>query len=561
MFFIFFFKIRLEKFPARVSDEKPPMDQQPPPGHQEYFQGQYPHPMFPPWPIHSPPGALPVFQGYPMQGIPYYQNYPGNSPVFQQPYPSGEDPRLNAGRTRQRRHSMDSNTEPETWEDALKTRSQDDGELEPETSGSREPGRKGSRSGKKQSGMVVIRNINYITSKRQDSSGSESQSASGSETDEDGDLPATTPSMKHGKSLRSSKRKGSHAKSVDKLNSSDKEGTIYGKEEDGGHWQAFQNYLLKDAEEAERAVDQGMFAMEKEVRVKRQQNMVGGDPLVFDGRDQGDNQEGIMADMQKISGNLTRMTRISNDESLISSRMGRTSDGRRFTDVQSAEINGRGGGYRRTANDDFIIHRQENKSGFTSLPLDALSVNGFEHANNDLDRKLSHNMDDDSYVVSLRSTSLDQVGTGGRNAIDMDSEFPSSVQRAENLSKRVGSQVQYEPDDLSLVPERGTEKGSTGYDPALEYDTHVRAEKGVSLDKKNKVVTDVRHGSKKLDKDRKSKLIPDHSDRKKTVGPIRKGKPSKLSPLDEARARAEKLRTYKADLQKMKKEKVLFLSF
>jgi len=66
-------------------------------------------------------------------------------------------------------------------------------------------------------------------------------------------------------------------------------------------------------------------------------------------------------------------------------------------------------------------------------------------------------------------------------------------------------------------------------------------------------------GSTKSDKYRKPKLIPDTSDRKKTVGPIRKGKPSKLSPLDEARARAEKLRAFKSDLQKMKKEKVLFL--
>jgi hypothetical protein len=79
-----------------------------------------------------------------------------------------------------------------------------------------------------------------------------------------------------------------------------------------------------------------------------------------------------------------------------------------------------------------------------------------------------------------------------------------------------------------------------------------------SLHKKNNEAV-AGQGSKKSDKDRKSKLIPDTSDRKKPVGPIRKGKPSKLSPLDEAKARAERLRTFKADLQKMKKEKVLSL--
>jgi hypothetical protein len=451
---------------------------------------------------------------------------------------------------------MDSNTEPEAWEvDALRTRSQDETE-EKETSGGREPGRKGSRSGKRQSGTVVIRNINYITSKRQEASGSESQSASGSENDEEDEvLLNTTPNSKHRNSLRSSKRKGSHKKSVDKLNSSDVARTSYGKEDDGEHWKAFQNYLLKDADEAERSVDQGMFAMEKNVRAKRRQNTMGDDPLVIDGRDPGDIQEGDVTDMQKISGNWTRMTNASKDELLISRKMGQPNDGTGFVngqmDLQSVDIDGRRGRYRMNANDDFVIHGRENKSGYRSSSSDPLAINGFETAKGDLDRRSSNNMDDDSYVVSLRSTSLDQVVTEGRNIIDVDSEFPSTAQKTENLSNRVGSQVKYEPDDLSLMPERGTEKGSIGYDPALDYDMQA------SLHKKNKVVTG--QGSTKSDKYRKPKLIPDTSDRKKTVGPIRKGKPSKLSPLDEARARAEKLRAFKADLQKMKKEKVLFL--
>ncbi|KAJ6323843.1 hypothetical protein OIU76_011190 [Salix suchowensis] len=533
------------------ADERPPTDQQPSPGQQEYFQGQFLHPMFPPWPIHSPPGAVPVFPGYPMQGIPYYQNYPGNNPVFQPPYPSAEDPKIHAGqRMRQRRHSMDSSNEPEAWEvGALRTGSQDEAELEKETSRARGRGRKGSRSGKKQSGTVVIRNLNYITSKTQDSSGSESQSASGSENDkEDEVLSDTAPNVKHKNSQRSLKRKGSHTKSTDELNLSDMAGTSYGKE-DGGHWTAFQNYLLKDADEAERAVDQGMFAMEKNVQARRQNTMCD-DPLVFDGRDPVDNQEGDVTVMQKISGNLTRMTKASKDELLLSRKMGQPDDDRRFIngqmDLESAEIDGRRGRYRMNANDDFIIHGRENRSGYRSSASDPHALNGFETAKNDLDKRSSINIDDDSYIVSLRSMSLDQVGNEGRNTIDVESEYPSTVQRTESLSNR--SQVKYEPDDLSLMPERGAEKGSIGYDPALDYEMQAL------LHKKNKEVV-AGQGSKKSEKDRKSKPIPDTSDRKKTVGPIRKGKPSKLSPLDEAKARAERLRTFKADLQKIKKEK------
>ncbi|KAL5851777.1 hypothetical protein ACOSQ3_006895 [Xanthoceras sorbifolium] len=535
------------------ADETPTEHQSP--GHQEYFQGQFPHHMFPPWPIHSPPGAPPVFQGYPMQGMPYYQNYPANGPYFQPPYPSMEDPRRNSGqRMCQRRHSMDSsNAELETWEmEGSKARSQDDAELDKETSR-----KKASRLGKKKSGTVVIRNINYITSKRQNSSASESQSASNSEPDdEDEDRQFSTPEKKHKGILRSSKRNESHLQSMDTLHSSDMEGTGNRKQEDGAQWQAFQNYLLKDADEEERAVDKGMFSMERDIRARRRQNTVGDDPLVSNGRDLGECHQGNVMDMHKVSGNMARMLKASSDELLISGRVGQSGDGRRSIDgqmdLQSTEIDGKRGVYRRTTNDDFMI-RRENQTG-TNSPSDMLPVNGFERPTNNLVRRSAQNMDDDSYVVSLRSLSLDHVGTDGRNAMDMDAEFPTSHQRAENKSNRVGNQVSYEPDELSLMPERGPDKESTGYDPALDYEIQAHVRDG-SLNKRNKeAVTDGKQGLKKSDKDRKSKLM-DTSDRKKTVGPIRKGKPSKLSPLDEARARAEKLRTYKADLQKMKKQK------
>ncbi|XP_022760301.1 COP1-interacting protein 7-like [Durio zibethinus] len=531
------------------TDEKPPMDQWTP-GRQEYYQAQFPHTMFPPWPIHSPPGGMPTFQGYPMQGMPYYPNYPGGGPFFQQPYPSMEDPRFNAGQRIQKRHSMDSRDShngSDTWE-MERAKSQDDEELENETSLSPKSRKKSSRSGKKPSGMVVIRNINYITSKRQNSSGSDSQSHSGSDMDEeDGDT-------QHKKSLRSSKGKGSRTKSVDALNSFDREETVPVKETDGGNWQAFQNYLLRDAEEEERRTDQGMFSVEKEVRGKRRPTRVSEDPSVFGGR-MSQYEEENTTDMDKISASGSRMPKASNDQSWISGRGVHSADGRIFMggqmDLHSKEIDGRRV-YRRTTNDDFIIDRQQNQSDFMNSPSNPLAVNGFEHSSNRLEKGSSNNIDDDSYIVPFRSSSVTQVGTDDRNAINMDSEFSLSLQKAENISNRVGSQINYEPDDLTLMPERGAEMGSIGYDPALDYEMQVRAEDGTSLDKKNK---EGMQGSKKSDKDRKSKLIADPSDKKKVVGPIRKGKPSKLSPLDEAKARAERLRTYKADLQKMKKEK------
>ncbi|XP_028070263.1 COP1-interacting protein 7-like isoform X2 [Camellia sinensis] len=541
-----------------ASAETRPMDHQVPVGQQGYFQGPFPHPMFPPWPVQSPPGALPVFQPYPVQGMPYYQSYPGNGPFYQPPYPPMEDSRFNVGYgAGQKKHTMDSrdsNVESEAWEmDATKTRSHGDSELESEASQSWGPQKKAGRSGKKKSGMVVIRNINYITSKGKNSSGNESQSASDSETDKEaGDFQVSAPDRMHKNSL-SSKRKGGH-----ESNLSDKEEIIYEKETNGGHWQAFENFLLRDNDEHNHAADQGMFALEKNVKNKRRQNTVGDDPLAVVGRDSVEAQDGRITEFHKASGNMARMLRASNDEGLISRGEGHYGDGIGSTDdqmdIQFTETNRRKVLYRNNANDDFMIVGRENQSHFLSSS-DPLVVNGFTHATNNLDGSSPQDMIDESFIVPFRSMSLDHVGTNDRTAIDMDFELPSTMQRSEYSSNRTGNQISYEPDDLSFMPERGTEKMTTGYDPALDYEMQAHVEDAASLDNRNKeVVVDVKQGSKKSGKDRKSKFAPDALD-KKTVGPIRKGKTSKMSPLDDARARAEKLRAFKADLQKMKKEK------
>ncbi|CAN1279288.1 COP1-interacting protein 7 [Linum perenne] len=517
-----------KSFKYKKKNENPAMDQSPVQGHQGHFLGQMPHPMFSPWPINSPPGTLPVVQGIPMQGIPYYQNYPGNTPFVQQPYP-GEDNRVNSGqRVRRRRHSLDcedtGSAETESWDvHATRNRSQDDAELDNNTSG------KGSRSSgrKKKSGKVVIRNINYITSDRQDISDDESQSASGSDDEEqDGYSPARNSSIKQKKSARSVRREDSH------LNTTNKEG-------DDGHWQAFQNYLLKDADEAEH--DNGdMFAMEKGTRTKRRQTAVeGDDPLAIGGRRGGHSKDGDMTDVQRISGSLTRVGRGSADESLRDSRTGQFSDGRRTIDGEmDAELNGRRAGYRRTDDDGFIINGHRNHSRYNA---DHLALNRYENGNTDSDKKSSQHMDDDSHIVPLRSPLQYEGETHGSNAINMDSELSSARPEVS------GAIIKYEPDDLTLMPEREMERGTIGYDPALDYDmeTHAAANSGK---KSKKVENDAKPGPR-------SKRTPDSSDKKKTVGPIRKGKPSKLSPLDEAKARAEKLRSFKADLQKMKKER------
>ncbi|CAL5413599.1 unnamed protein product [Camellia sinensis] len=276
------------------------------------------------------------------------------------------------------------------------------------------------------------------------------------------------------------------------------------------------------------------------------------------GRDSPEGQDGRITEFHKASGNVARMLRASNDEGLISRGEGHYGDGIGSTDdqmdIQFTETNGRKVLYRNNAIDDFMIVGRENQSHFLSSS-DPLVVNGFTRATNNLDGSSPQDMIDESFIVPFRSMSLDHVGTNVRTAIDMDSELPSTMQRSEYSSNRTGNQINYEPDDLSFMPECGTEKMTTGYDPALDYEMQAHVEDAGSLDNRNKEVeVDVKQGSKKSDKDRKSKVAPDALD-KKTVGPIRKGKTSKMRPLEDARARAEKLRAFKADIQKMKKNK------
>lgn len=417
------------------------------------IQSQFIHHGFSPWPVHSPPDALPVFHPYPVEGVSYYPTYPGNSPFIQTGYPPTEYPRLHAAQSMQhRRHSMDNrhnNTESENWEiETSKTRFQDEVDMEREGLHTGDRRKKASRSDRHKSGMVIIRNINYIT-KTERSLGSGSYSDSATETDEDI------------QESRKISKKGSGKASLKRLNSSNKEETDYGKEADGGHWNVFQNYLLSGVEDGRHALNRDQFEVEK------------------------------------------------------------------------------------------VDHARSRKHVATNDPLsDVAAVNEQDSSNTNLERKLFCNANDDSFMVEHRVNDQNIEA----NAIDMDTEFPKvhTKERKQKISN-------YQPDELSLMPERGTDKGSVRYDCALDYEMQAKAVSGSSHEKKNKgdLAHNTKPGSKMLDKEQKSKPIPSSSDRKKTVGPIRRGKTNKPSPLDEARARAERLRNYKVDLQKMKKEKVL----
>ncbi|XP_008785220.1 COP1-interacting protein 7-like [Phoenix dactylifera] len=540
-----------------TTDRKIHSDPQVPLGPNEYYPGHFQHPIHPQWPVHSLAGP-PLFQLYPMQGMPYYQNYPGGGPSFHSPYSPVEDPRFNTPqKTWQKRHSMDSkdsNTELEASEmGGSGTRSQDGAdqnisEFEKEGSHGRESHKRIGRSGKKKSGVVVIRNINYITSKRHDTSGSESVSASDSETEEESEDMSDDHYRKHKNSSRTSKRNEVHVKSMESLDAYAKDEITYGPEADSENWQAFQSYLLR-AEEKARTVDGDIFASEKEPPIKRKQNNGEGDPILLPERDSGNVRDQRMVGLDSLNGKAIRMKQMaSNDELLISS------EGKGLIDSQLKEIEGGRGGYRSVTSDDFMIYGREKQmsSKNSSDPLVDLQY----ELDKNLDKKSSYNGTDESFIVPFRSGSQDQLGQDGRTAIDIDSECPPALHRTEDSSSKPKNQLTYEPDDLILLPERGMESVSIGYDPAKDYDIQIPVENAVKIETRNNedVSTSTKEESKNSDKDKKSKVSQSKLEKKKKDALMRKGTSSKMNPPAEAQKRAEKLRAFKADLQKAKKE-------
>lgn len=516
-------------------------------GQQEHFQGQFPHLVFPPWPMHAPPGAQPVFQAYPVQGMPFYHSYAGNGPFVHPHHYSLEHSPTNLGSHsgQNRLDVRDSNNESE-MKDTGRTSSLDDTASDAEASHSRRSRRKAGGSSKKKSGMVVIRNINYITSKEK-KSGSETNSESNSDIDTE-----TEQVDDDGKYVihqnRSSKSGVSQLRSVDKLNFHNDEASILGKDTDDRHWKAFQDCLLRGNDDDAQADNEGMFAMEKGVKLMRRSNTASDDSLALSARDGAEMQDNRIQDIQRISGSASRRLRGCGGEVQFSSVDNDFRGSGDQVDIQFAETNGKKLLFR-TKHEGYMMGNQRNQANFRNSS-DPLALNTFESTINKADRELSPGMADETLIGPFRSMSLDQDGRTERTVIDMDSEIPSKYQKSGPEGNK--NKVEYEPNDLSMMPERGVDKRSIEYDPALDYEMQVCAE--VSEKKRGKDVTNVKGGLKKPDKDRRSKVSSDSLQKQRTGGPMRKAKPSKMNPLEEARARAERLRTYKADLQKMKKE-------
>ncbi|KAL0907401.1 hypothetical protein M5K25_021809 [Dendrobium thyrsiflorum] len=516
------------------------------PHRQPVYEGHFQHPPFSQWPTHSQPNPY-FFQPYPMQAMPYYQNYPVDGQFLHSLHPPMEDPKINIHQRKgKKQHSKYSKDGSSYSDDGT---GQNTSEYEEEPSRVRRSDQKASHSGKKK-GVVVIQNLNYIPAKRHEVVGSKSESTSESETDNIEEM-----FFDHGgreqKSSGSLQRENNHQETTESSNAHGKDEELYIQEADAGNWQAFQSFLLEAKEKVTSAIDGGIFAGEKEPPVKKAHNKDGPDPILLSTRDSGNYQEESIMGYDSFSNKGSRTKQaVSTDEFLVST------EGRAHlnsqADAQFKEIDVGVGGYREVISDDFIMYgleKQMTNKIFSDPLVD------FEHENgNKFDKSSPPNVIDESFVVPCRLGTQDQLGVGTRFAIDMDSEFQSAPQKEKDFSSKVTSRVSYEPDDLTLILEHTRESELVGYNQIVDFDIQVPLiAMQVSKKEEDDVLASTNEAFIKTDEVKLNSPQTELEKKRKDTS-MRKTTSLRLTPLSEALKRAEKLRNYKSDLQKLKKE-------
>ncbi|TVU44266.1 hypothetical protein EJB05_03702 [Eragrostis curvula] len=475
---------------------------------------------YPTWAMHPP---------YSMQGMPYY---PGMNPYFPSPYPPPDDTRYHRSERRSRRHSSDSYDSEKLDEEC------DQSGSERETSRGPRSHKKGKKRGK--ASVVVIRNVN-VTSKKHVAS--ESDSLTGSDIASEDSDDSHTESRKKKNRKSSSKKKEARQIFLEPAEEYSNDKMSCWQDGDQGNWNAFQNVLLR-ADEKTRNNDADLFSIEKEPHPSRKmENRSMDDPILLAERDYVDANERNTVGLNSANGRIRPRQMLSGDDLMMSG------EGRSYLGDDIKEIEGGGGGYRRgTTTDDFMVCGQEKPMNRESS-LDPLAEIQYKSPI-EVEKSVGC-VPDESFLIPLRTISEENLGPENRTALDIDVELPLSDQKISD--SKAGDQLFYEPDEL--MPERGYEDVSFGYDPAMDYDSHMQIQPASMVEDAHveDASFNVEVEIKKPEKDKRLRSSQESLDKRRKDASARRLSSSR-GILTDAQKRAQNLRAYKADLQKAKKE-------
>ncbi|XWS52029.1 hypothetical protein CRYUN_Cryun11dG0032400 [Craigia yunnanensis] len=476
-----------------------------------------------PWPPHLPQ-YMHNFQGPPFQQMPPYQGYLFPGMHAAPPYypgnmhwpPNVEDSSL--GRAWEpvdrRSHKSSSRSKKKSSRDKGDETSKQDESTEPSDSSSeseREEQVHKKKHGKKSSRKVVIRNINYISSKRNGEKGSDSEETSDEDEFIDGDslkqqVEEAVGSLgrqhkstsRHHKKRDGSRHRKTNSYEEDELETQAATAKNSEVEKRNNPWGAFQNLLLQEKDLDSSEVDPHPVRLNEEYFASKgsedgrstafnpnsegvtKQREISSDPFLATQMDRGHEGEtqGGNFGTNEFGGPVVKRRGSSNGELLmfqgndsgINSRVNNISD----YATESTMIKSRKEG-------EWFINKQLDKSAnhdeimglkmFDGDNASSLAGERFDTEKNKKDVFL-----DDSFMIQGPSVGEDQCDSQLRIGIGMVPEI-EGIQYENGSSENVqkAASVSYEPDDLYMMLGRDSaeENTKTSWTPEIDYEMNV----------------------------------------------------------------------------------------
>ncbi|XP_021287750.1 uncharacterized protein LOC110419161 [Herrania umbratica] len=475
-----------------------------------------------PWPPHLPQ-YMHNFQGPVFQQMPPYQGYLFPGMHAASPYypgnmhwpPNVEDSSL--GRAWEpddrRNHKSSSKSKKKSSRGKGDETSKQDESTEPSDSSSEsEPEEQvhKKKHGKKSSRKVVIRNINYISSKRNGEKGSDSEETSDEGEFIDGDSlkqqveEAVGSLGRHHKSASRHQKKhdgSKHRNSVSYDEEEQEAEASNAKNSEGAKrnspWDAFQNLLLQDKDLDSSEVDRQPIRLQEEYfaskgsedgrssafnpnceRVAKQKSM-SSDPFLATQMDRGHEGEtrGGNFGTNEFGGPLFKRRESTNEELLILQGNDSGINSRAFISdytTESTMIKSRKEG-------EWFINNQLDKSANQDEIMGLKMFDGDNASSLARDRfksetKKNDVFADDSFMIQGPSVGDDQSDSQLRIGIGMVPEIEATQYEngnSENVQK--AASVSYEPDDLYMMLGRDSAEGNamTSWTREIDYEMNV----------------------------------------------------------------------------------------
>uniref|UniRef100_A0A1J3HMK6 COP1-interacting protein 7 n=1 Tax=Noccaea caerulescens TaxID=107243 RepID=A0A1J3HMK6_NOCCA len=406
-----------------------------------------------PWPNQFPQ-YMQNFQGH---GYPPYMfpGMQGQSPYFpgnmQWPVNMGGDVEASEKSSKKKKKKKKKNKKKKSKQDES-TEASDDSSGETESEDGNEK--------KKPSRKVVIRNINYITSKRNGAKESDSEE---SEEEEEGFVDGDSIKQQVEDAIGSmEKRHKSSSRRRRKHKSQSEDDDVSNKETKGNdNWDAFQNLLLKDKDsdqEESLRTSSSPLNMESEV-VRKRETPVDDSFLAANVNEDWGRESSI----KKLdAGENVRLMRRENnyDEEMLNP--GRSDESRSYSQAEMSVSDGKLRA-RDDAEEDWFIRNQAGQE--TDPSLVKTFVGDHFHLNKSSERDV---LTDDSFMIHSRVEG--QVEESRLRTDMMDSDVYGITQQ-ENSAPEIS---RHEPDDLFMVLGREQDVTPTllPWTPEIDYETN-----------------------------------------------------------------------------------------